>query len=189
MDPTRFDMLARLLTAGPSRRRLLGLVPASLVACLPFGLGESFSLFGLADVDAKRKKKKKKRKRNRKDRKPAPTCSDGIQNGNETGVDCGGDCPRCADGQGCATRDDCASARCDGGTCLGCTSNLDCGTDAGGSLCLCGKIDELAQQVCLHAEPQGPWVADCAECPPGTICNASNPGVFDCLQLCGTVEE
>ena len=26
---------------------------------------------------------------------PAPTCSDGIQNGNETGVDCGGSCPAC----------------------------------------------------------------------------------------------
>lgn len=25
-----------------------------------------------------------------------PTCSDGIQNGNETGVDCGGDCAPCA---------------------------------------------------------------------------------------------
>lgn len=27
---------------------------------------------------------------------PAPTCSDGIQNGTETGVDCGGSCPPCA---------------------------------------------------------------------------------------------
>jgi hypothetical protein len=26
---------------------------------------------------------------------PAPTCSDGIQNGNETGIDCGGSCPSC----------------------------------------------------------------------------------------------
>ncbi len=26
---------------------------------------------------------------------PAPTCSDGIQNGSETGVDCGGSCPPC----------------------------------------------------------------------------------------------
>ena len=26
---------------------------------------------------------------------PAPTCTDGIQNGNETGVDCGGSCPAC----------------------------------------------------------------------------------------------
>ncbi len=26
---------------------------------------------------------------------PAPTCNDGIQNGTETGVDCGGTCPPC----------------------------------------------------------------------------------------------
>ena len=26
---------------------------------------------------------------------PSPTCSDGIQNGDETGVDCGGSCPAC----------------------------------------------------------------------------------------------
>jgi len=28
---------------------------------------------------------------------PAPTCNDNIQNGNETGVDCGGDCADCQD--------------------------------------------------------------------------------------------
>ena len=31
-----------------------------------------------------------------------PGCSDGLQNGQETGVDCGGGaCPKCAPGQGC----------------------------------------------------------------------------------------
>ncbi len=29
---------------------------------------------------------------------PGPTCSDGVQNGNETGVDCGGSCTACDDG-------------------------------------------------------------------------------------------
>jgi hypothetical protein len=29
-----------------------------------------------------------------------PTCTDGIQNGNETGVDCGGSCPPCSTGDG-----------------------------------------------------------------------------------------
>jgi len=32
---------------------------------------------------------------------PAPTCSDGVQNGSETGVDCGGTCPPCP--TGCTT--------------------------------------------------------------------------------------
>ncbi len=30
-----------------------------------------------------------------------PTCNDGIQNGTETGVDCGGTCPACPTGGGC----------------------------------------------------------------------------------------
>jgi hypothetical protein len=34
---------------------------------------------------------------------PTPTCSDGIQNGNETGVDCGGSCPPCPPASGCLT--------------------------------------------------------------------------------------
>jgi hypothetical protein len=29
------------------------------------------------------------------DNEPAPTCMDGIQNGDETGIDCGGDCAPC----------------------------------------------------------------------------------------------
>ena len=40
----------------------------------------------------------------------APTCSDGIQNGNETDVDCGGGgCPACTNGKAC-----CAGASCSG---------------------------------------------------------------------------
>ena len=34
---------------------------------------------------------------------PAPTCNDGIQNGNETGVDCGGNCTPCDTGGGGCT--------------------------------------------------------------------------------------
>ncbi len=47
-----------------------------------------------------------------------PTCSDGVKNGNETGIDCGGGtCPTCANGQGCATNLDCASNVCISGVC------------------------------------------------------------------------
>ena len=35
----------------------------------------------------------------------APTCSDGKQNGNETGVDCGGPCPACSTSQTCSDTD------------------------------------------------------------------------------------
>ncbi|HKQ48912.1 MAG TPA: right-handed parallel beta-helix repeat-containing protein [Phycisphaerae bacterium] len=48
----------------------------------------------------------------------APTCVDGIQNGSETGVDCGGGtCPPCGAGQGCLAGSDCVSGICSGGIC------------------------------------------------------------------------
>ncbi len=46
------------------------------------------------------------------------TCSDGVKNGNETGIDCGGGtCPTCPNGQGCGTNSDCTSGVCSGGVC------------------------------------------------------------------------
>ena len=45
-----------------------------------------------------------------------PTCDDGVKYGNddhhETGVDCGGDCGRCPNGEGCDSDDDCLSDHC-----------------------------------------------------------------------------
>jgi hypothetical protein len=41
----------------------------------------------------------------------APACTDGVQNGTETDVDCGGgSCPGCATGKACLMDTDCASA-------------------------------------------------------------------------------
>jgi hypothetical protein len=41
------------------------------------------------------------------------SCSDGVKNGNETGVDCGGGtCPPCPTGENCALPTDCASGVC-----------------------------------------------------------------------------
>ena len=37
------------------------------------------------------------------------SCGDGMKDGNETGKDCGGPCPKCGDGQGCASGNDCTS--------------------------------------------------------------------------------
>jgi hypothetical protein len=43
-----------------------------------------------------------------------PTCSDGVENGEETDVDCGGDlCPKCVAGKNCVSDDDCVSKVCD----------------------------------------------------------------------------
>lgn len=67
-----------------------------------------------------------------------PSCTDGIQNGTETGVDCGGSCTaKCPNGSGCTTGADCQSGVCTGGMCvapgqqftaqLSLTSNWDTG--------------------------------------------------------------
>lgn len=67
------------------------------------------------------------------------TCSDTIQNQDETGIDCGGpSCAACPEGSGCNAPTDCASNVCTGNLCApnggGCTPTADCVCDsAGGS--------------------------------------------------------
>jgi hypothetical protein len=48
-----------------------------------------------------------------------PGCGDGIKNGDESDVDCGGSCNACADGEGCGSGEDCQSGECSGGVCGG----------------------------------------------------------------------
>ncbi len=70
-----------------------------------------------------------------------PTCTDGIQNGNETGLDCGGSCPPCSvtcfDGiqNGDETDIDCGGFNCP--PCVSCNDGIqngnETGVDCGGS--------------------------------------------------------
>ncbi|WP_433930276.1 hypothetical protein AB3662_40450 [Sorangium cellulosum] len=68
----------------------------------------------------------------------APTCVDGVENGFETGVDCGTrSCPLCPAGEGCLAGENCASGvcrervcqepSCDDGTLNGSELDVDCG--------------------------------------------------------------
>jgi RHS repeat-associated protein len=76
---------------------------------------------------------------------PAPTtCSDGVRNGSETDIDCGGGagCSACATGKGCAVASDCVSQLCQGAQCLppsSCSDGVKNGTetdvDCGGGAC------------------------------------------------------
>jgi hypothetical protein len=82
-----------------------------------------------------------------------PNCHDGVQNGGETGTDCGNTavtgCPACPAGQGCMVPADCQSLDCKTGYCLGATCNdgiqnegesdVDCGMACGLKLCASGK--------------------------------------------------
>jgi Ca2+-binding RTX toxin-like protein len=72
------------------------------------------------------------------------SCTDGVGNGTETDVDCGGACPDCAVGSACVSGSDCAGGSfCIGGSCqapAGSTPNLiqtelSFSTDWGGGYC------------------------------------------------------
>ncbi|MEO0727097.1 MAG: zinc metalloprotease, partial [Bacteroidota bacterium] len=84
----------------------------------------------------------------------APTCNDGIQNGDETGVDCGGSdcpaCPTCDDGiqNGDETGIDCGGSDCP--ACPTCDDGIqngdETGVDCGGSDCpACPTCDDGIQ--------------------------------------------
>src|SRR5688572_25880990 len=82
------------------------------------------------------------------------TCSDGLENGDETDIDCGGPCLRCAAGQKCRSAADCETMICTGGRCVipSCTDGmrnaLETDIDCGGTMC--------------------------AKCAPGKICNGNS---------------
>lgn len=78
-----------------------------------------------------------------------PTCSDGIQNGTESDIDCGGaSCSTCADGDSCTVPGDCTSGVCTLGICQIplCTDGVANGTetdiDCGGGCPLNCDVDQ-----------------------------------------------
>jgi hypothetical protein len=84
--------------------------------------------------------------------RPTSPCADGVKDGNETDVDCGGDtCPPCVNFKGCGTNSDCQSGYCDfyDGRCYSigptCANGFRDGTetdyDCGGGACPPCDID------------------------------------------------
>ncbi|MFO0613459.1 MAG: hypothetical protein U0414_12760 [Polyangiaceae bacterium] len=57
------------------------------------------------------------------------TCTNLSKDGDETGIDCGGSCSRCANGLGCGVNADCASGHCEGVVCAPCADDGDCDAD------------------------------------------------------------
>jgi hypothetical protein len=108
---------------------------------------------------------------------PAATCSDGTQNGNETGVDCGGttcvgEGKTCVDGTACLVASDCTSGYCNPSlacstpSCTdGFTNQDETAPDCGGTICV-GEGKNCADGLaCLVA-------SDCASnyCTPTQLC-------------------
>ncbi|XXX74194.1 SUMF1/EgtB/PvdO family nonheme iron enzyme [Sorangium sp. So ce134] len=111
---------------------------------------------------------------------PAPGCTNRVKDGNETDIDCGGDCDPCLAGQTCAEPTDCFSRRCEesaGGvaTCAEaqCDNNVKDGdetdTDCGGGAAPRG------------GNPACPPCADLQECAVGSDCESLSCVAGKCL--------
>jgi hypothetical protein len=203
MDAARFDRLTCILSLGVSRRRLVPGLTSGLLAALLLG-----RLHADSDARKKRNKKpcppcaKRRHGRCKKSLAdgtpcptgtcqagacvsppvpPAPTCAapNGLKDGTETGVDCGGACPRCGLGKGCASAHDCLSAFCANGVCQECAPN-QCGSDSNGP-CICQNATGSGQLVCHTAKGQA---NSACTCPPGTRC-FFYPGQNGCFAPCG----
>ncbi len=127
---------------------------------------------------------------------PAPTCSDMLENGSETDVDCGGGtCPDCGPGQGCLVANDCTTGICTGNLCQSpsCTDTIENGSetdvDCGGGTCPdcnpgqgCFVGNDCTSGVCTAGFCQSPSCSDLVQ-------NGSETGL-DCgggiCPTCGT---
>jgi hypothetical protein len=76
----------------------------------------------------------------------APSCADGMKDGDETDVDCGGTCSKCADGKSCLTGADCA-----GGVCRSpaskCCTPVSQATACAGKCGASGVVDNCGRAV------------------------------------------
>jgi hypothetical protein len=226
VDASRFDLLARAWAASRSRRGLARALSALGVAALAGSAGNGAEAATCAPretrcgrrcVDTRKSERHCGRCRNacgtgqkcaRGKCVDLPTCSDGIRNGDETGVDCGGpDCKACA-GDPCAKPEDCAGGFCCGGVCADCAEDQVCLAGTTGTCCTpklicksgeivddCGtEVGEKcppppATQACLNPEldnrccPDESCMCGCDECcPTGDACYVkANDEEFCCV--------
>ena len=202
MNATTLDRLTRELGQVSTRRGFLRIFGGTAaLGVVTAGFGEPAA--------AKRKKKKRKPAPDRSPAAPPPppaspppppasppppaapppppaaTCRDGLKNGGESDVDCGGPtCPACANGKTCTQNTDCLTSRCGdgfgrGNTCQSCARFGLCGSDANGS-CLCDTATGLCRTNRIPTEV----VDGCDACPPGSVCKAFLVG-YGCIPACG----
>ena len=109
-----------------------------------------------------------------------PRCShDGVKNGSETDVDCGGGCGPCEDGRACVQAEDCESLVCGGSLCKAptCTDGVQNGGEIGVD-CMAnigikaGCYPCSAGTPCAETEPEQclSGVCDAGTCQPSKDC-------------------
>ncbi len=117
---------------------------------------------------------------------PVSMCRDGIKNGQETDVDCGGPlCPACGNGKTCNHAIECFGGVCNGtNRCGVCTKDADCRSDFNGS-CLC----DIDSGNCFSDLEPTQFVDSCGECDPALVCASfSFPERLACLPRCASSE-
>lgn len=120
-------------------------------------------------------------------------CADGLRDGLESDVDCGGACDGCADGLACGVDADCLNGRCEAGTCTSCVddalngdeSDVDCGgschgcadglscmvaADCGSGRCEAGTCTSCEDGVLNGDEVNVDCGGSCLGCPGGSSC-------------------
>jgi cysteine-rich repeat protein len=107
-----------------------------------------------------------------------PTCDDGVFNGTETDLDCGGECDPCRDGRQCEGPDDCISNSCVAGICTApsCTdgqvNGIETDVDCGGAACgPCADDSSCAEAIdCVSG------VCEAGFCSPANCSDAVSNG-------------
>jgi|SRR5579871_4972612 len=128
---------------------------------------------------------------------PPPSCSDGIKNGDETDVDCGGSCPQCPDLRSCLSNNDCVNFNCSNDLCCpGARGNCDgnrqngCEVDltsdpfnCGGCGNACPNGEQCQLGNCVAAQPKLVGSFTPSQGPPW----ANNPPTYTCQEACALV--
>lgn len=123
------------------------------------------------------------------------SCDDNQQNGNETGVDCGGNgpgCGPCPDGSGCRAGADCSSGLCSANRCVSCDddtrngveTDVDCGGPGNCARCApglaCAADGDCASGACVDGRCCGGSQGNCTRCAerlsPTIDCDAPQAG-------------
>ncbi|WP_437574898.1 formylglycine-generating enzyme family protein [Sorangium sp. So ce887] len=123
---------------------------------------------------------------------PLASCTNGVKDGGESDLDCGGSCPPCVDGQACAAPTDCVSRRCEedagGGSAGSGGSGGSAGTTCAAAQCDNGVRDgdETDTDCGRGASPRGgnpacPPCADLQDCAVGSDCESLSCVAGRCL--------
>jgi hypothetical protein len=124
-------------------------------------------------------------------------CGDGVLDGNETGVDCGGSCAPCGLGSWCLGAGDCLSLVCAGNACAaptcsdGIANGGETGVDCGGPCALCNLCPGVVCQAldpCHVAGACDPVAGACTNptAPDGTACPGGICGGGACASCATT---